>query len=412
MRKSFYLNVYKYAPVLIIMLAFSPIIFTYGKGNMSQMYDYTIYILLSVLVFGHYWQNRKNLSRQYKHITVLYVLMIVYVVASCIKLFYVPSSIYPFQRMQVMCSFLSVGVIFVFMNESILVRTLKLWWKYVPVIVLPVSLFMDKFWLMGMLEMSFLFLMLSNCISKNKRILIYLMFLYMAFYGVIQRFDYLRVLLPLFVCMMIKFHVLLGRISSKILFGCLMIIPIIFLSLALNGKFNILDMDSYVKGTYTSASGENMKVDTRTMLYQEAINSALDNDYLWLGRTPGYGYDSQFVSNREGTFYAVSGVYPQRNSEVFVVNMFTWAGIVGLSAWFLFFLVFGFKVLKRARNRYIRAFVIYLAFFWICDWISNYFVAPSSSYMLLFMIIAVCSQSKYQLMSDEQVELFFKNSIK
>lgn len=281
MRNSLFLKAYKYVPVLIIMLVFSPIIFTYGVGKMSQAYDYMVYIILSVLVFCYYWKNRKKLSRQFKYITSLYVLMIIYVVASCIKLFYEPSSIYPFQRMQVMCSFLSVGTIFVMMQEDIFVRTLKIWWKYVPIIVLPVSVFMDKFWLVDMLQMSFLFLMLSNCITKNKRIWVYLMFLYMALYGISQRFDYLRIILPLVVFVFIKFHILLGRISSKILFVFLMLLPIVFFFFAQSGKFNVFDMDSYIKGSYTSSSGENMKDDTRTMLYEEAINSALDNNYLW-----------------------------------------------------------------------------------------------------------------------------------
>lgn len=408
MSKSFFLIVYRYVPILIIMLVFSPIIFTYGIGKMSQMYDYMVYIFLSVFVFCYYWKNKKYLSRQYKYITSLYVLMIVYVVASCIKLTFIPSSIYPFQRMNVMCSFLSVGTIFVLMDESIMIRTLKTWWKYVPIIVLPASILMDKFWLVDMLQMSFLFLMLFTCISKNKRYLVFFMFIYMALYGISQRFDYLRIILPLVVFVFIKFHILLGRISSKILYGCLMLLPIVLFFFAQSGKFNVFDMDSYIKGSYTSSSGENMKDDTRTILYEEAINSALDNNYLWYGRTPGYGYDSKFVATREGTFYAESGVFPQRNSEVFAVNMFTWTGVIGLSSWFLFFSLFGYKVLNKARNRYIRALVVYVGFFWICDWISNYFVAPSSGYMLLFMVIAICSQSKYQLMSDFEIETFFK----
>lgn len=412
MSKSFFLKIYKYVPLLVIMLAFSPIIFTYGMGKMVQFYDYMVYIILSFLVLGYYWKNKNYLSRQYRYITSLYVLMIIYVVASCVKLFFVPSSIYPFQRMQVICSFLSIGTVFVFMHEAILVRTLRYWWKLVPIIVLPASLLMDKFWLVDMLQISFLFLMLSNCINKNKKYLVCFMFLYMALYGISQRFDYLRVLLPLVVWFLIKFHICLGRVTSKILYGCLMLIPIVLFLLALNGKFNIFDMDSYVKGTYISSSGENMKDDTRTMLYEEAINSALDNRYLWYGRTPGYGYDSKFVANREGTFYAESGVLPQRNSEVFVVNMFTWTGVIGISAWFIFFIFFGYNVLSRAKNRYIRALVIYVGFFWICDWISNYFVAPSSTYMLLFMVIAICAQRKYQLMSDLQIELYFKRILR
>lgn len=412
MSNNFFLKVKKSIPVLINLLAFSPIIFVFGKGKMSQMFDYTIYIVLSVLVLSYFWKNRKKLLRKYKQIVLLYGLMIVYVIASCVKLLFVPSSIYPFQRMQVMYSFLSIGVIFVLMHESILKRTLKFWWEYVLIIVLPFSLLMDKFFLISMLEVFFLFLMLSNCISNTKKYLIYMVFLYVLFYGIIQRFDYLRVIFPFIVCLMIRFRVLLGRVSSKVLYGCLMLIPIIFLTLALNGKFNVFDMDSYVEGTYMSSSGENMKDDTRTMLYQEAIDSALDNGYLWLGRTPGYGYDSQFVSMREGTYYADSGVFPQRNSEVFVVNMFTWTGVVGLSAWFLFFVFFGFGVLKKARNRYIRALIVYMGFFWVCDWISNYFVAPSCSYMLLFMVIAICSQRKFQQMSDMQIKAYFRSLLK
>lgn len=408
MREGIYLKIIKYIPVFIILLSFSPILFTYDIGKMSVIYNYIIYIGFSVLVGSYYWSNRKELSRQYRFISFLYAYMIVYVVVSCIKLFFVPSSIYPFVRMQVMCSFLSVGAIFVMMEEAVLIRTLQLWWKYVPIIVLPVSLFMDKFWLISMLKISFLFLILSNCITRNKRYLIICMFIYMASYGIIQRMDYILIITPLIILIMIKFRILIGVVSSKILYGCLMITPLVFLSLALTGKFNVLNMDSYIHETYISASGENMTADTRTLLYQEAISSAEKNDYLWFGRTPGYGYDSYFVSKRKGTFYAKSGVYPQRNSEVFCVNIFTWTGIVGILLWFVFFCFLGFSVLKEARNRYIRALVIYIGFFWICDWISNGFTAPSSTYMLFYIIIAICSQRKFQIMSDLQIEQYFK----
>ena len=61
MSKSFLFKVYKYVPVLIIMWTFSPIMFTYGIGKLSQAYDYMIYIILSAFVFCYYWKNRKYL---------------------------------------------------------------------------------------------------------------------------------------------------------------------------------------------------------------------------------------------------------------------------------------------------------------------------------------------------------------
>lgn len=399
----------KYAPYLILLIFLSMFVETYAPGKIPVIYNYVIYLAMAGLGLWYYWVHRKFLFNEYPYITSLYVFMFIYVIAAIVKQVFIPSSIYPFQRMQVCCSFLAVGITFIFMREGVINKTLKLWWKWVPILCLLVSLLnRNGYYLVRMMCLVFLFLMYADCISKKKRIYTYFLYAIIVIFGIYQRIDYILVIVPLAILFMLKFNWFVGKHGSIVVYHCLMWIPVLFLILALSGKFNVLAFDMYVEGTYTSSTGENMLDDTRTMLYEEAISSAISNDYLWFGRTPGYGYDSYFVKLRDKTYLEVEGVYPQRNSEVFIVNMFTWCGIIGLLFWFCFFYTFGIRNLRKSKNCYIRGLIIYVGLFWVCDWISNEFVAPSTTYTLLFIILSICSQNKYLRMNDKDIKQSFQ----
>ncbi len=402
---------HKYLPWLIILQSFSPILFKLHIGKTYQIYNYFLYISYAIFCLWYFWKHRNTLVRQYPVISSIFGFMLLYVLASLIKLLYVPSSIFPYTRMCCFCSFCSLGFIFIMQQEGFLRRTIRLWWRYVPWITLISLAYIDKWYVMGMLYFTFFFLILSECLTRQFRFVTYFLYVFLVLFGIYQRMDYLSLIAPLAVFLMLKYHVCLTYKFSHFLFHLLMWIPVFFLILALTGIFNVLKFDSYIQGNYVSASGENMKSDTRTMLYTESISSSMENEYMFWGRTPGYGYDSEFVKSREGGFLRVEGVSPQRYSEVFAVNIFTWCGILGLFVWFVFYYWLGISTLNRARNRYIRAFVVYIGIFWVCDWISNNFCTPDCIYIMMFMIISVCVHPQLREMNDFEIKYYFKRML-
>lgn len=402
----------KYLPLLIILQCYTPIVDAIHLGKLTQIYQYGIYGILALFSLFYFWVHRGHIVNKYPQLSALYIFMILYVVAACVKLCYVPSSIFFYQRLVVFAAFLSVGSVFLLMQDGVIKRTFRMWWRFVPwitILSIPIGVISYK---IMVLFFVFFFLILSECLRKQLRFLTYALVAIIVFFFIVQRMDYLYVLAPFSVFFMIKNHLFMSTKKSVAIYHFLMCVPLFFLLLALFSGFNILNFDSYIKGDYKLSTGENLKDDTRTFLYEESIESALKHNYVVWGRTPGYGYDSKFARTREGDFLEVEGLAAQRNSEVFVVNIFTWCGVIGLIAWFAFYYWFGINTLRRVKNSYIRGLVIYIGMLWVLNWINNPFVTPDNYNMLVYIILSLCIQPKFRNMSDEEIRYFFKRMLR
>lgn len=103
-----------------------------------------------------------------------------------------------------------------------------------------------------------------------------------------------------------------------------------------------------------------MTEDTRTFLYEEALSSAVNNQYLIWGRTPAYGMDSPFVQSFDDADYVgmaltIKGKMPQRICEAFIPNIITWCGILG-------FLIFFYYSTNLATESLIKATALSLEY--------------------------------------------------
>ncbi|MBK9223652.1 MAG: hypothetical protein IPO23_01535 [Flavobacterium sp.] len=113
--------------------------------------------------------------------------------------------------------------------------------------------------------------------------------------------------------------------------------------MAVNGTFNIFNLEENISGTYTSEKikegkkiEENLKIDTRTFLYEEVVSSALKNDYVLFGRTPARGNDSFYFGNFTAEELGTKR-YERYSNEVSILNIFTWTGFGwGCSIFFCF----------------------------------------------------------------------------
>lgn len=156
------------------------------------------------------------------------------------------------------------------------------------------------------------------------------------------RSSVIKFSLPLLILIIYYFRNIIPVKTIETLRLSLFIIPILFLVLGVSGVFNVFKMNEYIKGEYTSmgVDGEgniveqDIIVDTRTFLYVEVLESAVNNNYWLLGRTPARGNDSDTF----GVLAAeLTGRYERIENEIGLANVFTWTGIVGVILYFLIF---------------------------------------------------------------------------
>jgi len=185
--------------------------------------------------------------------------------------------------------------------------------------------------------------------------------------------------------------------------------------LALTTSFNVLALDKYVEDSSLS-TGHQINVDTRTFLYQESFESAVNNNYIVFGRMPMYGYDSFFqtylneVSNDKSI--KNTNQMAQRGSEVFIVNIFTWCGLIGVILFMIFFFKVSHRAISKSNNKYMKALGLYVSCFWITDWIIHNMWGLTMDYIILFIIVGMIYTPRYMKMTDREFEIYFRRILK
>ncbi len=196
------------------------------------------------------------------------------------------------------------------------------------------------------------------------------------------------------------------------------ILAIILLILGLTGKFNIFSPDTYEgereiesNQTYDPEKPEEeenlLTVDTRTALYYETIMSALENNYVIFGRSPGRGNDTKlfsFISDSIGE----SDVERVRN-EICHINIFTWTGIVGVVIYLLLYFQASFLALYRSKNIYVKYLSVLIAFHWAYGWVEDINDINMMN-VGLWLIIGICVSPYFRNMSEREFELWFKST--
>lgn len=255
-----------------------------------------------------------------------------------------------------------------------------------------------------------IFILFIPFLSRKKRWLV-VSFMILSIITTSQRIYYLRYAfmlcsLALYYLPLLKNRILL--FVHKLFF----LIPLACLIAAFVYNFNVFDFHSYLgkgESVHVQSTGvdENSLDDTRTFIYQEALLSATNNDYVLLGRTPFYGYESLFQSKRMSELgFIVKGVSIERISEVHMESIFTWFGLIGVIFYFGVLFVTSRKCIKDSNNRYCKILGVSMAFMWCLLWI-EYSFAFTPSYFVFLVLLGLCYNSKLLGMSDEQIKQYF-----
>jgi len=186
--------------------------------------------------------------------------------------------------------------------------------------------------------------------------------------------------------------------------------PIILFYLAFTGSFNVFKMNDYIHGDYTTETTkkgevvvENLLTDTRTILYEEVLLSALKNNYLVFGRTPARGNDTDFWEDQT----EITGKNERFSNESGILNVFTWTGIIGLLLYFLVFYKATYLAINKSNNIYSKMIGIFLAFRWLWSWVSEY-SAFELSYLSIWILVAMSYSKSFRNMNNNEFKIWIR----
>lgn len=402
----------KYFPYVIILLN---LFGTLALENRIGIYIlYPTQIIIGVSSLFYYLKHYKSLHLKYPYISFLYVVMLFYVLVGFIKQFFILSGIFPFVRMSISMAFLSIGSYFFIADRVILTRILKLWMKWVPVLFVVFYFILYQSQYGSYFHFYSLFVLLFPLLILQKKLIIVIISVFLLTSGIIQRMDIISILLPILIALAYSSGLLKNKYVFLWLNKAIIAIPIVFFLLALTTSFNVLAIDKYI-GDYSLDSGDKLNVDTRSFLYQESYESAKKNNYILWGRTPLYGYDSYwqmgYGSLISDSYKPVNGVC-QRGSEVFIVNIFTWCGVIGVIFFFIFFYKVSHRAILSSNNVYMKVLGLYVSCFWVIDWFGNNMWGLNMSYILLFIIVGMIYSPFYMKMTNREFEIYFREILK
>jgi hypothetical protein len=190
--------------------------------------------------------------------------------------------------------------------------------------------------------------------------------------------------------------------------------PLALSVMGLSNKFNVLKMNEYVSGSYTGTAtidGEDVETsltaDTRTFLYRETISSAIKNNYVLFGRTPARGYDSEHFGNYQ-KFELKTGKSERFSSEVSILNIFTWMGLVGAFMYMLVFYKASKLAILKSNNIYIKIMGLYVGFRFLYAFIED-FTRFDLSNIFLWIIIGMCFSKQFRKMNNQEIRIWVRS---
>lgn len=194
----------------------------------------------------------------------------------------------------------------------------------------------------------------------------------------------------------------------QILHTMFYIIPIILLYLGLTDTYNIFK-DEEASTTINSKTSLTTE-DTRTLLYEEAITSAIKNNYIIWGRSQSRGNDTAiFAQNAR----EINRIHLERSmNEVCHLNIFTWLGLIGIILYSLIYFRSSYLAIYKSNNIFLKLIGVFIAFRWAYGWIediNNFNAMSISIWMLISMGLSDYFRKMNNIEFKKWVLSIFKN---
>jgi len=298
--------------------------------------------------------------------------------------------------------------VYVSTNKEFVQQIIRFWLKYALILFFLFIPFVIQSDFYGRYLVVIMFLLLFSPILPFQWKVIVLFFTFLVFAaGLDARSNIIRFSMSGLLGSLYYFKIFIKEWMFKILHAVFMGLPIVLLILGILNIFNVFKMNQYIKGNYTVAAYENGKVqkqsltsDTRTFLYVENIKSALKHDYVLQGRTPANGYDSDWFGDYlKWTLH--TGKKQRFSSEVSILNVFLWTGLIGVILYFLVFLRASYLAIYKSNSFFMKVIGLFIAFRWSYAFVED-FTNFGIAYIFLWIIISMCYSTEFRKMNDEE----------
>lgn len=298
-----------------------------------------------------------------------------------------------------------------------LVPILSFWYRYCWIIFLFFLIpFIKESDAIGKFNVPFTFaLLFFSCLNGRMKILSLGALALMLLFNLDDRSDSIKMIVCLLLGLIPYFKFFRKIVwPYKLLRILAFLLPFILLVLGVAGVFNVFDFESYMgdsdKYTVNNKQGndESLLADSRTILYSEAVTSAVTNDYVLQGRSMSRGYDSPFFAYLYDTNQYTGRYGERRTSESLLLTVFTYFGIFGVVIFFIIFWIATSRAISNSNNIYIKMLGLYMCFRWVWLWIEDYARVDANTLLMWFML-AMCFSPYWRNLSNEEFKKIIKS---
>lgn len=300
-----------------------------------------------------------------------------------------------------------------FSNPIRLSETLKIWFKYGWIIFLFLIPFLesDAF---GRYLIPYSFLaMFISIVKKKYYFLIGIAFFITYYWGYEDRSSTIKFVMSLCLGLSLTIWNSWKKISNMIfrtLHIILIVFPILFSILGISGIFNILNIKEELNISDTDKRSEyGGLTDTRTGLYIEEITSAIDHNYVIQGRSIARGYDSIMFGEASDRAMGIKRGERQQ-SEVCILNIFNYMGLIGVILYFFIFLSASYKAIYHSNNQYVKIVGLYVAFRWVYSFIHDG-IEFNLNFLFIIISLSICFSPYFRNMSPKEFKCFINKSV-
>ncbi len=375
---------------------------TFNTG--SSIFWWTVYaIILWIFLLGkkYYYPDDAKLP-------IPISIFLIWVVLCSIRGMFIADNYWEWKNLVVTTMvFLLPLSIYTYSKPEIFSSTFNFWFKFAPALFFVLLPFMmaeaiGRF----LIPFSFLLIFFPSFTFRKKIYILFFVSLVFILGTMGARGNIVKFAIPFLLSFLYYFRKVLSIKAWYFFNSFLLLLPLVFFSLAVSGQFNVLNINNYLKITYEvqESVGDNIKTniltDNRTGLYTEVVSSALKNNYLIQGRTFARGYDSR-TFGRDLAYVLGTGKLERFSCEVSILNVFTWMGMIGVVLYFLIFVTASFNAIKRSKNIFMKILALYVSFRWTFAWLEDY-NRFDLNYLLPWLVIAICFSPLFLNMTDEE----------
>lgn len=402
-----------YIPLLFLLLAFVSVnqFSSVPIGNTIMVWILQIAILFSV------WKQKVYTQiGTFTHPYCIVGLYLVWAIIGIVRGVFVAENYWEYKNLVNNSLILLFPIcVYVFNSPILISRVLQMWLRY----AIP-AFFLFFYWVSGLTQFYlgpiFFFICFLPLVRNAKwKYLLLIMGLALLSYDIQdQRSQFIKALFSFLMMLAVLMRKYLPDLMLRLAHAILHILPLVLLILGLLGVFNIFrDTSEFYNGKFLSSKEDkngnhaDMSADTRTFIYYEVITSAINNNYVLLGRTPARGNDTESFWGLADDLQSVKKVenikHERVKNELCFLNIFTWLGLIGMLLYIGIYVTASYLGVYKSRNIYVKLIGLYVAFNFMYGWIENVtnFDILNFNYWLM---ISICLSTKFRKMTDRLFE--------